>query len=77
MRARFLLAAALFAASAAGFTGCGSGSPTNAGGGTTRPDPEKKTDIHIRGPKGGTVDIETKEGGGTKVDIRRPGTGKD
>jgi hypothetical protein len=35
---------------------------------------DKGPDIHIRGPRGGSVDVE--KGGKVDVDIRRPGTGR-
>ena len=76
MRARWLVAAGLFAGTAGAFAGCDKPAASPTGTGTTRPDPEKKVDINIRGPKGGSVDVESKEGGETKVDVRRPGTGK-
>lgn len=73
MRARYAVAAGLFVAAAAGFAGCDKPAGTGTGTGIARPEPDKKTDIHITGPKGGTVDVESKEGGRTKVDVRRPG----
>ncbi|MBX9622725.1 MAG: hypothetical protein K2X82_02825 [Gemmataceae bacterium] len=78
MRTRFVVAAGLFVGSAAGFAGCDGPAGTGTGTGGTRPDPEKKgVDINIRGPKGGSVDVETKGDGRTKVDVDRPGgTGK-
>lgn len=76
MRARWLVAAGLFAGTAGAFAGCDKPAASSTGTGTTRPDRDKKADIHITGPKGGSVDVEAKEGGGAKVEVRRPGTGR-
>ncbi|MBX9584754.1 MAG: hypothetical protein K2X87_31000 [Gemmataceae bacterium] len=62
MRARYLMAAALFAATAAGFTGCGSGSPTTAD--------KKGTKIDVETP-GTDIKIRSKEGSGTTVDVKK------
>ena len=61
MRTRYLVAAALFAATAVGFTGCGTGSPTTNNKGT-------KVDIETPGTD---IKVRSKEGSGTKIEVKR------
>lgn len=74
MRMRYFVAAALFAGTAGAFAGCDKPAASTGGSGPNRD--RDKVDVNIRGPRGGSVDVESKDGGGATVDVRRPGTGK-
>ena len=65
MRTRYLVAVALFLATAGWFAGC---NPPTA---SSRQEPERKrTDVSIDTP-GASIDVHSKEGSGTNVDVKR------
>lgn len=63
--------AALFAALTFALAGCQPNATTTPAP-ATPPDRNKKdADVHIQGPRGGKVEVQSNENGGTNVDVKK------